>query len=73
MYKHYGGISFFEGKPPYLLAKCLENAVKKEQEIPKIILECFNLLRGNTSSLFSQKINKKMRSKEDIEKDYGLR
>lgn len=57
----------------YLLSKCLENAVKKEQEIPNIILECINMLTGKSYSLFNKKINKNMRSAEDIMKDYGLK
>lgn len=57
----------------YLLAKCLENAVKKEQEIPNLILECINAITDKSYSLGNLKINKKMRSAEDIMKDYGLR
>ena len=57
----------------YLLSKCLENAVKKEQEIPNIILECINMLTGKSISLSNLKLNKKMRSAEDIMKDYGLK
>jgi len=56
------------------LANCLENAVKKEQEIPNIILQCINLLKGKTYPLNNvENIHKKMRSSEEILKDYGLR
>lgn len=73
LYKHYGGITFFENKSTYLLSKCLENAVKKEQEIPNIILECINAIKGSSYSLSDIKHNKKMRSSDEILKDYGLK
>lgn len=73
LYKYYGGITFFDKKPTYLLSKCLENAVKKEQEIPNIILQCINMIKGNSYSLNDIEHKKKMRSSEDILKDYGLK
>ena len=57
-----------------MLSQCLDNAVKKEQEIPKLILEIINALTDKNYSLSSMKsINKKMRSKEEIYKDYGMK
>lgn len=55
-----------------LLADCLDNALKKEQEIPKIILQCLEILTGEDYSLLNNNFKKKMRSREDIMKDYGL-
>ena len=76
LYKHYRGIDFFEGKPLFLLSDCLENAIKKETEIPRLIFECYNQLigkKGFTNS-FDNAFNsrKKMRTREEILKDYGL-
>lgn len=74
MHKHYGGIDWFNGKSTKLLSQCLDNAVKKEQEIPKLILEIINALTDKNYSISSMKsINKKMRSKEEIYKDYGMK
>lgn len=56
-----------------LLTKCLENAVKKEQEIPNLILECLSQLTNKSYSLSKFNSNKKMRSADDIKKDYGLK
>lgn len=72
MYKHYGGINNFDNESIELVSKCLENAVKKEQEIPNLILECLNALTEKDFSLNSLRFNKKMRSAEDILKDYDL-
>lgn len=72
LHKHYGGLSFFEGKSFYLLSKCLENAVKKENELPKLILECLNYISGKPLSLSNFGTNKKMRSSKEILSDYGL-
>lgn len=55
-----------------LLVNCLENAVKKEQEIPKLILECINMITDKNYSISKLEDNKKMRSAEEIMKDYGL-
>ena len=57
-----------------LLSQCLDNAVKKEQEIPNIILECLNILKDKNYSLTSAPyLNKKMRSAKDILKDYEMK
>lgn len=57
-----------------LLSQCLDNAVKKEQEIPKIILEILNALTDKNYSISSMdSFNKKMRSAKDILKDYGMK
>lgn len=75
LYKYYGGISFFNGMPLFLLVECLENAVKKEQTLPTIINEVYKYLSGEKSSFYSKKltpINKKMRSSEEILKSYGM-
>lgn len=73
MHKHYGGIIFFENKSMRLLANCLENAVNKEQELPKMVLKCFEVLvTGDSSSFFNEEKNKKMRTSEDILKDFGM-
>lgn len=64
----------FEGKPSFLLGQCLDNAVKKETELPKLINEIVKKL-SNKSSFVPQlehKPKKKMRSAEEIMKDYGL-
>ena len=46
--------------------------MKKEQEIPNIILQCINMIKGNSYSLNDIEHKKKMRSSKDILKDYGL-
>lgn len=57
-----------------LLSQCLDNAVKKEQEIPNIILEVVNALTDKNYSLSSMNsLNKHMRSAKDILKDYGMK
>ncbi len=57
-----------------LLSQCLDNAVKKEQEIPKIILEIINALTNKNYSLEAMNsLNKHMRSAEEIMKDYGMK
>lgn len=55
-----------------MVPKCLEHAVKKEQEIPNLILECINLITGKSISLTDHKPYKKMRSEKEILEDYGL-
>lgn len=49
---------------------CLEHAVTKENEIPRIIEMIFNKLSNNSETIGI--FNKKMRSTEEIMKDYGL-
>lgn len=57
-----------------LLSQCLDNAVKKEQEIPNIILEIINALADKNYSISRMNsFNKKMRSAKEILKDYGLK
>lgn len=53
------------------MVDCLEYVVEKENEIPKIIDLIFKNL-GNNNHNFIQQINKKMRSEQEILKDYGL-
>ena len=66
---------------PFLLSKCLENAIKKETELPKLITKTQLAETGNeivkniTGKSFVKEFDpptKKMRSAEDILKDYGL-
>ncbi len=73
MYKHYGGIDWFEGKTSFLLAECLENGLKKENEIPKLINEVVKKISGSDTFIPQFETPKrKMRSAEEINKDYGL-
>jgi hypothetical protein len=54
-----------------LFVDCLEYAVHKENEIPRIIQMVYDKLFDNESISFNS--NKIMRKAEDIMKDYGLR
>ena len=72
LYKYYGGIAFFENKPISLLNNCINYGIKKEQEIPKLIYEIFKYISVETSELEAEPINKHMRSREEILKDYGM-
>ena len=74
MYKHYGGIDWFDDKPSFLLEKCLDNGVKKESELPKLINEIVKKVSHSKTFIpqFEQNSTKKMRSAEEIMKDYGL-
>lgn len=69
MYKYYGGIEYFYDKDWTLFVDCLEHAVYKENEIPRLIEIIFNKIQNND---VIDTFNKKMRSAEDIMKDYGL-
>lgn len=69
MYKYYGGIEYFYDKDWALFVDCLEHAVYKENEIPRLIEIIFNKIQNNN---VISTFNKKMRSAEDIMKDYGL-
>jgi hypothetical protein len=73
MYKHYGGVERFKGRSSFLFVKCLENAIKKENELPKLINEIVKEI-SNKDTFVPQfdKPVKKMRSAEEILKDYGL-
>lgn len=55
------------------MAQCLDNGVKKEAELPKLINEIVKKLSGSSSFIpqFDPPA-KKMRSAEEILKDYGL-
>ena len=64
MYKYYGGIEYFYDKDWELFVNCLE------YEIPRLIEIIFNKIQNND---VIDTFNKKMRSAEDIMKDYGLR
>lgn len=66
-------MDWFEDKSSFLLAKCLENAINKEMELPKLINEIVKKISGSSSFVPQfEKPRKKMRSAEDILKDYGL-
>lgn len=71
LYKHYGGIEKFK-RSSFLLSNCLDNAVKKETELPKLINEIVKQLSGSSFIPQFDPPAKKMRSAEDILKDYGL-
>lgn len=68
MYKYYGGIEYFYDKDYELFIDCLNHAIYKENEIPRLIEIIFNKLNGNDFPI----IKKQMRRAEDILKDYGL-
>lgn len=53
------------------MVDCLEYAVKKENEIPRLIEIIFYKLNGKNNE-FIQSFNKEMRPAEEIMKDYGL-
>ena len=73
MYKHYGGVERFKGYSSFLFVKCLENGIKKENELPKLINEIVKELSTNDTFVPQfEKPVKKMRSAEEILKDYGL-
>ena len=52
------------------MVDCLEYAVYKENEIPRIIDTVFNMLSNKTGEFGT--FNKHMRSAQEIMKDYGL-
>lgn len=52
------------------MVDCLEYAVNKENEIPRLIDLVFKKISSNNKSFSS--FNKNMRSAEEILKDYGL-
>jgi len=54
------------------MVRCLERAIKKEVEIPNILFECMKMITGESPIPDFKQITKKMRSREDILKDYGL-
>lgn len=62
----------FDDKSTFLLSKCLDNALKKELELPKLINEIVKTLTGESFVKELDPPTKKMRSAEDILKDYGL-
>lgn len=72
LYKNYGGIDWFSDKPIFLLVQCLENSIEKEQAIPKLIDEIIATIFHHSPTFNSVSKNKKMRSREEIMKDYGL-
>ena len=67
-------MGWFEGKPSFLLGQCLDNAIKKETELPKLINEIVKKISNKKTFVpqLEQKTKKKMRSAEEIMKDYGL-
>ena len=56
------------------MGECLDNGIKKETELTKLINEIVKKLSHEKSFVpqLEQKPKKKMRSAEDIMKDYGL-
>ena len=69
MHKYYGGIEKFYDEDYHLFLDCLNHAIEKENEIPRLIEMIFNKLTKNEE--FTS-IKKNMRSAEEILKDYGL-
>lgn len=53
------------------MVDCLKHAVDKENEIPQLIDIIFKKISGNSQNVI-QDFNQKMRSSEEILKDYGL-
>ncbi len=53
------------------MVDCLEYAIKKENEIPRLIEIIFDKLNVKNNENI-QSFNKKMRSASEIMKDYGL-
>ena len=57
------------------MAECLDNGIKKEMELPKLINEIVKAI-SNKNTFVKQfdnvKPKRKMRSAEEIMKDYGL-
>ena len=72
LYKNYGGIDWFSDKPIFLLVQCLENVIEKEQAIPKLIDEIIATIFHRSPSFNPVSKKKKMRSREEIMRDYGL-
>lgn len=56
------------------MGKCLDNAIKKETELPKLINEIVKKISNKKTFVpqLEQKPKRKMRSAEEIMKDYGL-
>ena len=52
------------------MVDCLEHAIDKENEIPRIINIIYDTLNKNPEAI--QSFNQNMRSAEEIMKDYGL-
>lgn len=69
-YKNYGGIDFFYDKDYELFIDCLEYAIQKENEVPTLINLIYSKLFNAEES---STINRKMRTAEEIKKDYGMR
>ena len=69
LYKDYGGIEWFDDMPFILLIECLKHSLDKENELPKLFNMVLDYINGNKNI---EPINKKMRSAEEIMKDYGL-
>ena len=66
------GVEKLNDYPLSFVADCLEHSIKKEQELPKFIINCLKELLHQNDSDFSSFENKNMRKAEDILKDYGL-
>jgi len=74
LHKDYGGIEWFNDKPLIFLSNCLKNSIENELKIPKLIQKYIDQMLGKETSISNDdfEINKKMRSAEEIMKDYGL-
>lgn len=70
LHKYYGGIDWFEDKSVFLFVTCLENAIKKENAIPKFI---YGLVCKITGQPAEYEEKKNMRTAAEIMKDYGLK
>lgn len=68
LYKHYGGIDWFEDMSITFIVECILNGVRKEMEIPKLI----NTILGKVTNQPVYEENKKMRTREEILKDYEV-
>ena len=69
-WKYYGGIEKFYEEDWTFFVDCLEYAVYKDNEIPRIVNILINKFFNNDTVF--ETFNKKMRSAEDILKDYGI-
>ena len=69
LFKYYGGIDWFEDKSFDLFIDCLNHAITKENEIPKLINKVFEHLSNKTQF---KSLKKKMKSAEELLKEYGL-
>ncbi len=69
-WKYYGGIDKFYDEDWELFVDCLEHAINKENEIPRLIKTFIDKFEKGENPIGT--FNKKMRSAEEIMKDYGI-